>query len=164
MIKFTITYRPQLSKRGLDRAMRKAYERVGQIWVDDMLPKHFTHKGAAEYNYAPRAGEQYAKGSKAYKRSYTGNKERRKGHTDPLVWSGKTRDQAKSAASRPSNTKVRIRLPVDHLFKNPKSKTDPKSEIVRVSETERAKLTRIFDRELEREMNHERTVVRKRIR
>jgi len=164
MIKFTITYRPQLSKRGMNRVLRAAYGRIGQVWVDQMLPKHFTKKGAAEYNYAPRAGEQYARGSKAYKRSYTGNKERRRGHTDPLVWSGKTRDQAKSAASRPSNTKIRIHLPVGHLYKNPKSRTDPRDEILRVSEAERAKLTRLFDRELQRELNHERTLVRKRIR
>lgn len=59
---------------------KRAFIEFGKYWWDQILPKHFKWIWMAKYRQTPR--------SPAYDRA----KERKFGHRDPMVYSGKTRD------------------------------------------------------------------------
>lgn len=97
-----ITYRgaapgsEALKPREWNRIQKEEFARVGYQWGEDYRPLHFTEGASQRYGYMARKGERLPRGSKAYKRSYTGRKEATKGHTRPLVYSGKS-EQASEA-------------------------------------------------------------------
>lgn len=55
--------------------------------------KHFLPEGKRLYGYTPRKGEGLS--GKAFYRSYSGRKLKKKGHLKPLVWSGESMALAK---------------------------------------------------------------------
>jgi len=77
--------------RGWKKIKRDAYKEGGKYWHKTFARKHFTHAGAKKYGYARRSGEQFPFMSKAFLRSYTGQKWRKHKHTNPLVFTGATR-------------------------------------------------------------------------
>lgn len=56
--------------------LARAWHWAGEYWHREILPRHFTHAGAAEYGYKPRHFK------------YTRYKLKRYGHTYPLVFRG----------------------------------------------------------------------------
>lgn len=79
---------PKMMKREANAIHRGAAQEMGYYWHANFRAKHFTTAGATEYGYAARQGERGNIGRRGFKRSYTGRKLTRFGHTKPLVWSG----------------------------------------------------------------------------
>ncbi len=147
------------SVRAMNEVKRKAWLKVGRYWHEHFREKHFTHEGAAEYHYTPRSGEQSGLSTKQFFRSYTGRKQRYKGHTLPLVWSGDPGLRAMSriasitATATSTRSGCRIALPQANKanFKNPYSQIDMRDELTRVSPAEGAVLAGMVGDELKRE-------------
>ena len=82
-----------VTRRTLNALLAAGYSTVMGHWHRRLRPKHFTHAGATEYGYIPRRGED-GSGSARFRGSYTQRKLRKFGHTYPLVWSGRSRQQS----------------------------------------------------------------------
>lgn len=140
-----------LSARVLNQIKREAWEEAGHYWHAHLRPKHFTKAGAREYGYAPRKGEEGGTG-KRFWRSYTGRKQRQKGHTLPLVWSGELRELSKiyklQATATSTRSRLRVILPAAQKanWRNPYSRIDMAGELTRVSDAEAVELVGVFDR------------------
>ncbi len=86
--------------RELGQAFKAGYQRALVHWHEKYRPLHFTRVAYLRYGYLKRAGEKLTPQSKPWKRSYTGRKwaagPRLVGehHTNPLVWSGRSRTLA----------------------------------------------------------------------
>lgn len=74
----------------------------------DFMPGHFTKEGARKHKYKPRRGEEPGLSRKQFFRSYTGRKQREKGHTLPLVWSGASRVLAQVRDVRGNTKRARL--------------------------------------------------------
>jgi hypothetical protein len=142
---------PELVKRQWNVIAKAAFEKVGLRWIQRFLDKHFTHAGAREYGYEPRSGELRRSGSKAYRRSYTGIKERMFGHTLPLVFTGTSRDRCEAGRVIPSRTGVRVMMNAPALNLRAKhSKINLREELTRVSIPEQRELTDLLVAEIDR--------------
>jgi len=136
-----------LNKREWNRILRAAYRIAAQFWLKEIRPKHFTRSGGQEYRYAPRQGEAGNKGRKSFFSTYTGQKQRQKGHQNPLSWSGTLeRESSRSpiTATR-KGSRVRVRGRVLNLrVKNPE--IDMAREVSAISGRDVRDITRTIDR------------------
>jgi hypothetical protein len=91
---------PSLMARELNNINREAARLMGEYWHSRFFPKHFTHRGATEYGYAPRNQHYLARKLKKY------------GHTYPLVYTGDSRQRAGHprivATAKRGEAKVRV--------------------------------------------------------
>jgi hypothetical protein len=99
---------PDMAKRALNELYKQSFGITGKLWHTRFHRKHFTHRGAREYRYSPRHGERMSKGSKRYRQSYTGRKERTFGHTLPLVLTGASRKLASIKDVRATSKGARV--------------------------------------------------------
>lgn len=138
---------PRHMLKAHNAAAKDAWERTGVYWFGNFLEKHFTEAGAREYNYTRRKGEGLTPGTARFNRSYTGRKLREKGHTRPLEYSGRSRQQARRArvSSTSKGGKVTISAPTLNL-RHPKSRIVMREELARISRAEGDQLARVFDR------------------
>lgn len=139
------------SRRGFQRLLKDAYTAIGQQWVRECLPKHFTKAGAAEYDYAPRKGE--GSTGKAFWRSYTGRKQKRFGHSLPLVFSGELQANVLAGPNITATSRgCRVRLGGSNKanWKHPASQVDMRAELTRISAAERKKLTLAMNAQIDR--------------
>lgn len=144
MIQRTITERgatPRVMLREQNRIAREVSLDVGAFWHDNFLEKHFTQAGAVEYGYAPRDGDRQRPNEKGFRRSYQGRKLRFKGHTKPLVFSGRSRERLRWPRLRVTATRgiatLRILLDAPAFnFKQPTSNVDMRRDITAVSARE----------------------------
>lgn len=154
----------RVMRRHHARIMRASFEVAGATYHERFMAKHFTTLGAREYNYTPRSGERAGVGSKAFFRSYTGRKQKEKGHTRPLVWTGASELLAKIRDIRATSKRARI---VQHARglnrRNPRSEVNPAEEIQRTTERERRVVRVTFKRTYGRRARAVREVERKRI-
>src|ERR1700752_3250888 len=74
-------------------AARVAMQAVGDKWIAEYLPKHFTQAAPHRYGYAPRS--QSYRRRKRYGASINGVPSIRE--DKPLVWSGRSRERARQA-------------------------------------------------------------------
>jgi len=51
-----------LSKREFNNLMKKAWQRVGEFWIQNFLPRHFQPGAASRYGYKRRSRETVARG------------------------------------------------------------------------------------------------------
>lgn len=139
--------------RGQWRPMAKrTWLDTGEWFHRQYVPKRFTHEGARELGYKRRKGE-LQKGQPGYFRTYTGRKERRFGHTLPLVWSGESRALARIRDVRATSNGAKIVLNARKLnLRNPKSYIYMALEIRRVSPRETRETARQFDTTIDREL------------
>ncbi|MFQ5414658.1 MAG: hypothetical protein ACE5E6_09395 [Phycisphaerae bacterium] len=154
---------PGIMKRELNKLTQKGLEAIGLWWHRAMRPKHFTHAGAREYGYLPRVGERGNPGEKGFRRSYTGQKLRKFGHTNPLEFTGESKTLARIRDVRANSKRVRIVIHANKFnFRNPHSKINMREEMTTVSTREQKQLVRLFDRFLGRLLNNiKRTTQRK---
>lgn len=152
-----------LKRATFNRLLKAAWGHTGLHWHQNMLPGHFTAMGARKYDYTPRKGQRSGMSQKEFWRSYTGQKKRKMGHADPLVWSGRSRDEAMRPDIRPTSRGVRVVLHAPALnFRHPNSEIDMRDEVTRITPEEVVELTREFDRFIESELRAFRgTVTRK---
>lgn len=153
-LKFKLHYSgptPRGMARELPRIQQRALETMGVYWHQHFRAKHFTPSGAREYGYAPRKGEGMAVSTKGFWRTYMGRKLRMKGHQNPLVWSGESRERTRMRDVRATRNRVRVVLHANALnFRNPHSRTKPWEEMTTVSAAEQRVLSELFNREIER--------------
>lgn len=166
MFQFKVHYtgftpRPgETTQRQWNAVKRAAWTQTGIGWHEFLRPKHFTKEGAAEYGYAPRSGET-GRIKKNFWRSYTGRKQKKYGHTLPLVLSGELRDRSRtasiSATATATQSVCRVRLPGANKanFRNPKSPAnlDMRDELTRISAAEGEQLAVDLDRHMQREFD-----------
>jgi len=123
-----------LTQREWNALKKEAFNQVGLWWFRECRPKHFTAAGATEYAYAPRVGERGRPGPKGFKQSYTGRKLKDKGHTRPLVYTGKSMADAAKGRVEPTFKRVRVIMNVPTLSLRPRGgQIDMQSELRRLS-------------------------------
>jgi hypothetical protein len=151
---------PNLTQRGLNDLVREAWKATGLYWWQHFLPKHFTHEGAQEYGYLPRSGEAGTPGASHFWTSYSGRKQKKFGHTDPLVLSGELRRESQShvkidatASSGRSECRVVFSGPQYANYLSPHGAAarpqgmaiNIREELTHISEAEALELTKIHD-------------------
>ncbi len=141
--------------RGMRRAFREASKRA---WYDTAMMFHthlrdlrFTEAHARAAGYIRRKGELLPRGSKAYRRSYTGIKERRFGHTRPLEFTGQTRQNVKmvNITSTSNGGKAAYRGASKFSFRPPKSQIQMSEEFKRLLPEEMEQLAQFYDQQLD---------------
>ena len=125
--------------------MRAGFTAIGHYWHRALRPKHFTHRGATEYNYEPRVGERWNLGSKGFRASYTGRKLRRFGHTRPLVYTGQSERDSKIARIVATSKRVRVIMTLPRLnWRHPSRGKTMREELTTISKGEERLLLRLF--------------------
>jgi len=102
---------PEIGRREFKNLLKEAWSAVGWRHFELAVARHFTKEGGREYGYKPRVGEQSGLTQAEFWRSYAGQKLKATGQTDPLVFSGRTREGARRATIYPTSGGVRVTLP-----------------------------------------------------
>jgi hypothetical protein len=138
-----------MPQRTWNNLLKEAWYEVGRHWADEMRPKHFTKEGGKEYGYKPRAGE--AAGGKNFWSSYTGRKQKKFGHTKPLVYTGELEQASRQTTIYPSFKGVRIALPGARKanLQNPRSSIDMPEELKTVSGREVDQLAKVHEQAMQ---------------
>ncbi len=76
----------------LQRSQKEAWRDVAWEFHTNYRDKRFTPEHAIAAGYTRRKGELIPRDTKAFRQSYTGRKLRMFGHTNPLQFSGDTRE------------------------------------------------------------------------
>lgn len=148
MFIFTIERRgwvAKVSKRKFNDCVRQAFHEIGMYWWRVLRPKHFTHRGATEYNYEPRVGERWNLGSKGFRASYTGRKLRRFGHTRPLVYTGQSERDSKIARIVATAKRVRVKMTLSRLnWRHESRRQTMREELTMISKGEKRFILKLF--------------------
>ena len=100
-------------------ATKLGYESAGLWWHKECRPKHFTREAYQLYQYTPRQGEANTK-TRIFKKSYTGRKLIKFGHTNPMVYTGVSERLTRVRDIRATSKSVRIVMPAFALNFRPK--------------------------------------------
>lgn len=155
----TITIRdrgptPRKLAKAMTAAKRAAWLDVATRFHAEYRDRRFTHEHAREAGYTARKGELQARGSKAFRNSYTGQKLRIHRHTRPLEFSGDTRRAVRFA--RISSTTAIGRVAYSGAgkfnFRHPKSQIRMGEEFRRITRREAFELGEYFDLMLDRRL------------
>lgn len=139
MLKFTVTRSGEVSKKTWNEAMKATYYAGAEHWHDRFLARHFTVQGARLYGYARRS------------RKYAAAKRSQKGHSDPLVWSGDSRDQAKDKKIRSTRTGGKAVVNAPTLNRAPRKgrRFKMSEEVTRRTENETRSIIAVMRKRLE---------------
>lgn len=143
---------PKLLRKQLNTIHRETAIDLGSHWHAHYRAKHFTHAGATEYGYQPRAGERGS--GRAFRGSYTARKLKLHNHTRPLVWSGRSealaaiRDIRATAVKGSATSRVVIHARALNWRRSEKS-PDMRREMTTISKSEAAELTALASRRLQ---------------
>lgn len=140
------------------QVIKPTLEVAGVYWHSKLRAKHFTAEGAQEYGYTKRKGELIPRGSKRFRRSYTGRKLAMKGHTRPLVFSGEGEALSRIQDVRATAKRVRVILPRKFNFRHPKSQVDMRAELTAISQADEKQLGTVADKEVHARLNAVKTV------
>lgn len=147
---------PGVLRKEFNAMIKAAFKSAGELWVEDYRPRHFQARAFTDYPsvYIRRKGQRLARGSRAYKSSYTGRKERTKGHTLPLVYSGDSEERTEQARVVASSKGVRVRMNSPALnFRHPKSRINPRAELIATNRTEDKEITAHVDDTLQQRID-----------
>ena len=147
---------PRSMRKVWTASSRTAFADTGEHFHDHYRDRRFTHSHARAAGYKRRKGEGQPVGSKSRKRSYTGRKESRYGHSRPLEFSGKTRDKIETAYKVTSTSKkgrVAYRGARVFNFRPPKSQINMAEEFRRLLPEEEVQLGQHYDSRLDAEMD-----------
>jgi hypothetical protein len=139
-----------------NKASKASWAETGVRFHSDFRELRFRADHARRAGYLRRKGEGMAFGSKAWKRSYMGQKYRRFQHQRPLEFSGTTR---RAIASMPTITStsagVRVRYAGARAFnfKHPKSQINMAAEFRRILPEEAKSLARTYENRLQKGLN-----------
>ena len=133
-----------LTTAALNRVKRPVWRSAGLLWHNEMRAAHFTVEGGRRLGYARRKGE--GESGKRFWHSYTGQKQKRKGHQRPLVWSGESERLSRERDVRATSTGARVVLHTPGLNRRPKGgRINLREEMTRVTAEEHGKLVRHYD-------------------
>jgi hypothetical protein len=166
MILIRVTERgatPGVARKLMRQMLTVCWDAAGKHWHRVMRPRHFTRRAYREYGYEKRQGERGAQGSQGFRRSYTGRKLSRYGHTDPNVLTGTTRDMTlrRSVRATSQGCRVVMDVPPYFLLRRADSRINKPDELRRVSPQEEQELVRIIDETLQAQMDKDRTIRRR---
>ena len=158
----------QIKERGaVPRKLRKVYTASSKVaWAEtgrkfhaEMRDDRFTKEHARVARYVKRRGEEPGLSESDFRRSYTGKKLSKWGHTNPLQWSGETRRNVRSANISQTSKGATVRYPGARKlnFRNPHSSINMADEFRRTTADERKELAAQYDTSLNREMNADKT-------
>lgn len=136
---------------------------AGEYWHRQFRAKHFTEAGAQEYGYYQRKGEGLPRGSKAWRRNYTGRKFARFGHTRPLVYTGEGERLSRMRDVRATSKRVRVVLPRKFNLKHPKSRIRMRDELTRISPREEQLIIARADRQVQQRLARIKTTESKKL-
>lgn len=135
-----------LTTKGMNAAKKEAWRATAMHFHAMYIPRRFTAAHGREAGYSPRKGQDYQTGAKGFFRTYFGRKLRLKGHGDPFVWSGGTRQHAKFASISATSSAGVVRLPsARKLNFHPKLA----NEFRRILPREQRELGEYFDKQLD---------------
>lgn len=140
------------AQRAFDKSVRVALTEASAHWRDRYLPRHFKRTAFYEYAYAPRS------------KKYDLRKQRKFGHTDPLVLTGESK---RTIMGTPRDPKIRRdgqRMVARIVFNAPKhffqyNKSggrkfiDKAAELLTISLRELRVLANVMDRAMTKTMN-----------
>ena len=149
---------PGVARRKLPAWKKAAYLAAGIDWHRHALPKHFTRAGAKAYGYAPRAGEPGNTRRGGFKRSYTGRKLAKMGHTRPLVYSGMSEQLTRMRDVRATSKSARVIIHAPGFNRrHPKSRADMRAEVTEQTQADIDRAAGAFDRELQTQIDRDTT-------
>ena len=148
-----------LKGRGMRKYIKETMLEVGKYWHEKMLPRHFEPGAANRYKYKKRT----------IKHIKTENRMVRAGRLPaeavlPLVYTGKTRRQAKRAEYGGTAKKFSVKLRLSNIYKR-FSKGKPSylpAEITKVTHAEEKILAKVFEGIMAGKLNRDKT--RKKVR
>lgn len=145
---------PRGMRKAFNAAARVAWLATAMLFHSDYRDRRFSEAHAKEAGYGARKGELIPRGTRAFTRSYTGRKLRLFGHTRPLEFSGKTRNQMRSANISSTSNMGRAAYPgaSKFSFRHPKSKIRMQDEFRRILPQEAEELGQYFDEQLDAEL------------
>ena len=155
-----------MSKRDWNQQIvEPSWTRPLLMWKRDFRPIHFTDRGFRIYQYTPRKGQNYPRGSKRFWKSYFGRKLRYKKHSLPLVWSGELRDVTDKGYIRSTGKSGKYVMSGAQKanFRAAGSRVNMREELTRVIPSERRAMVRELDREMVRRLRGAKTVIQKTI-
>lgn len=122
------------------KAVKTANQKIAEFWIKELLPKHFTVAGGAEYGYAKRDG------------GYLGRKELRVGHQKPLVGIGSKRRKSGNAqrmalggaTGKGFPTRITINIPIPDYF-TVKKGINKSKELTTISDREATMLAAMHE-------------------
>ena len=153
---------PGVARKKLTPWKKAAYLAAGIDWHRHALPQHFTKAGARKYGYAPRAGESGNTRRGGFRKSYTGRKLARMGHTRPLVYSGTSETLCRMRDVRVTSKSARVILRAPGLNRrNPHSRVDMRAEVTEQTQADIDRAARAFDRELQTQIDRDTTTTTK---
>lgn len=139
--------------RELNRIKKESWHDTGSHFHRKFLALRFTKEGGRKLKYAKRKGEGIPRSDPRYARSYTGRKERQMGHTNPMVFTGESKQLARIRDVRSTSKGARVVLQARKLnFRNPKSKIRMNVEIRRITKDEADLLAQFFDDKLDQKL------------
>jgi hypothetical protein len=157
MMRATIQYRQwRLLKpeNFREHALKPSLTEVVQDWHLKTLPLHFRRKAISDYGYKPR------------NQKYEGKKQKLKGHTDPLVFSGTARRQA-LASIKISGTARRARGTLNvpsYIYKYHKeTQVDKAAEMTATNQREALEMAKSLDQKIGQRIDGDRSVETKHI-
>lgn len=140
-------------KSAFNAASKTAWYAAALHFHTELRDRRFEEDHQRAAGFALRKGQGMAKGSKAYRRSYTGRKEARFGHTRALEFTGETRKAVRSASISSTSNRGRAayRGASKFSFRHPKSRIRMQDEFRRLLDSEIRELAEVYDRELDKE-------------
>lgn len=144
---------PRGMKAAYNAASKLAWHDVGKEFHENYRDKRFTAAHAREAGYHFRKGELLPRDSKAFRRSYTGQKLRIHKHTNPLQFRAHGGTRAAVKYSRISSARNGARVAYSGArtfnFRHPKSKIRMGEEFRRITPAEARTLAEFYDRRLD---------------
>ncbi|QDV81429.1 hypothetical protein [Planctomycetes bacterium TBK1r] len=136
-------------------AVTASYRETGDHFHEKMKDRRFTQEHARLAGFLPRAGELESRTSDVFKKSYTARKLRMFGHTDPLVYTGKTKRSTETVKTDVISSiltdgdgigEVKVTYPQAKGFRRRSAYTqiDMRSEFSRVTPHEHKELGGVF--------------------
>lgn len=150
-----------MAKRKLNQFIKHGYVVALTLWHRKFRPKHFTREAFRRYPgvYKPRAGErgnpQRDKNGKllGFRSTYTGQKLRRWGHTNPLSFSGQSESLSRQRVIRATSKKGRAVIRAPALNRNnPDSEINMRREMEAVNNLEAIEMVEKHDRTVDRDL------------
>lgn len=142
-------------RRAFGNASKLAWATTAEYFHEHLRDRRFTPEHAQAAGYARRKGELQPAGSKSFRRSYTGRKQKRFGHTNPLQFTGETRRRIASEfniTSTKKGGKIAYRGASKFSFRHPRSRVRMNEEFRRLIPSEIETLADVFDAALDDEL------------
>lgn len=149
-LKTQITYinSPEVIKKNFKDYLKESLTLAVFEWQEKIIPKHFTWQGAYEYGYKQRT-EKYRK-----------RKSRQKGQTNPLVWTGNTRQTLTTRVAVTSMSKSasgKIIAPWYIKAGSGKGKPNMLQELESTSEKDAQYLAEFVDKKIKEKIENNKT-------